>query len=427
MFKLKPKKNQSNQNKGTTASSLTLKLAYTFIFATLIYLDYHHHDTFMAVSVSTITEMQAFLGPFYAKVAVFISEGVFLLPALFLVYKVVNPRSFSENQYYFQLVNLCLVATLVLKGAYERGRPLLIGEEIVPYDCCCDYGMPSGHSSSSMTGFHVIAFSLSFGVTSRNQSLLTRLLQLVCYATAILIGWSRLELGVHSLNQVLYGFLLSGFIIIIWSYKVHKRALRALSIKKTALATGGLFLVFSTLAYFLIVNMNVGSEPSPKWKYWTKCPECNGTFKYEQIKSTAGITCLGSLAIGYFINFNASRAYRYKIHQKSVPLCLKRFCVVVILFVLSRGVFLGAESVFHRLLPKGLYEKAFFNAIMEFVFRNTICVMQSGGLAWVFGSLGLAVEADFYSEWDEFGFDGSTASGETFTMLDASIELDLQL
>ena len=416
------KTTKATQNEGgSTANQKVLKLVYTIIFAVLIYLDYYNHDSFMDFSVSLITQMQISLGPVYGKIGYFISYGVIFLPAFYLIYRVIHPRCYAENQYYIQLIVLAVVATLILKAAYGRGRPEFVGQNVIAYDCCCDYGMPSGHSSFALTGFHILAFALAFGVSSREKSLGTGLLQLACYVGAILVGWSRLQLGAHALNQVVYGFLLSGFVILIWTWRVFKRTLKLLSLGKTSLAVGSLFWLATIFAYFWLVKKDIESEPSPRWKYWTKCPNCSGTFKYEQITTTTAITGLGTLVLGYAINFKISRSDRHKLNERSAGLFFKRLGAVLIVLLFTGVISLGVSALFVGQVPDNLYGKAYLKAILLFVALNILCAMLSGGLAWVFASLGLAVEADFYREdEDGLGYDGTSTSKDRFNRLDVT-------
>jgi membrane-associated phospholipid phosphatase len=83
-------------------------------------------------------------------------------------------------------LTLALFVTITGKSLMSHPRPSWASDEIQAWACDPDFGNPSGHSLTSMT----------FASFSSNHYLLF---------LAFLVGYSRMVLGVHSLNQVVFG------------------------------------------------------------------------------------------------------------------------------------------------------------------------------------------------------------------------------
>jgi undecaprenyl-diphosphatase len=104
------------------------------------------------------------------------------------------------------------------KLIFHRVRPADVGfyEET-------NFSFPSGHSTTAMVLFGMISYFLIRNSTSRRQRILFLLLGLTII---LLVGFSRIYLGVHFLSDVLGGYLLGatwlilGITVIEWlSYK----------------------------------------------------------------------------------------------------------------------------------------------------------------------------------------------------------------
>jgi len=98
-----------------------------------------------------------------------------------------------------QLVAIVLIEKSKL--AFGRARPSFNGMYVLEDS----YSFPSGHALTSMVSFGLLAYLVAIGF---EQSAIRRVTVALCGALIILIGFSRLLLGVHYLSDVVGGYAL---------------------------------------------------------------------------------------------------------------------------------------------------------------------------------------------------------------------------
>ena len=106
--------------------------------------------------------------------------------------------------YYLAAFSLdkCLIG--IMKQIYHNPRPYMVDSDIHAYHCSKEFGNPSGHSSSACL-ISVLLY-LDIGQNLRMVFKIPSLLLSLFWAIGI--PFSRYLLGVHSLDQVVYGFTL---------------------------------------------------------------------------------------------------------------------------------------------------------------------------------------------------------------------------
>ena len=114
-------------------------------------------------------------------------------------------------------VHLCNFAKLV----YSQGRPFLI-DKMVKKACESGYGNPSGHSFQFTS--NLLAFVQMFIDLFELNKLRTIIIYVVCGILILSINFSRIVLGVHSINQVILGdtFGFTTYFIICKIIQPHK-------------------------------------------------------------------------------------------------------------------------------------------------------------------------------------------------------------
>lgn len=95
----------------------------------------------------------------------------------------------------------------ITKMAYHEARPFMVPNNVINvYGCSSEYGNPSGHSLFA-AAFNIFFFLDIFhsGRYTYSKPIYFSLLFLAC-AITFLIGFARFYVGVHTLNQIVYGW-----------------------------------------------------------------------------------------------------------------------------------------------------------------------------------------------------------------------------
>lgn len=103
----------------------------------------------------------------------------------------------------FSAVGGSALLNLVLKNIFQRSRPIFPQAFSVE----TGFGFPSGHTMISLAFYGVIAYIALTYIKSRNWKALT---VTGAVGISVLIGFSRLYLGVHYLTDVLAGWAAGG-------------------------------------------------------------------------------------------------------------------------------------------------------------------------------------------------------------------------
>lgn len=133
------------------------------------------------------------------KAISFLGDGLFVFLMFSLLAWTVNTRQALQVGLVGAVIGLLVGA---LKVAVQQPRPYLTDSAIVPLQLSGGFGMPSGHSASVVGLFALLwlyrrnAWSLSLALTA-----------------ILLVGLSRLYLGVHSWEQVVAGWALGAVVV----------------------------------------------------------------------------------------------------------------------------------------------------------------------------------------------------------------------
>ena len=157
---------------------------------------------------------------------------------------------YRANQVYWICLFTCLLLVMnITKMAYREARPFWIDPTVYQGDCSSEFGNPSGHSMTAALLAVALAFSILELVSGESKRRL--ILGLLIFPVALLyffaMGLSRLTLGVHSVNQILYGWLWG-----IWLAVAGHFCLRDLVIAKAKSFLNGT--TFPTVKELLIVS-----------------------------------------------------------------------------------------------------------------------------------------------------------------------------
>ena len=128
----------------------------------------------------------------------------------------------SKFMYYLFVLAIDKVIVSYFKLFYNHPRPYMIDGNIKPISCSKSFGNPSGHSCSASL-FAIVVFCDVFHGSQMGQkpskfyswyTYISVLLFMLFWAGSI--PYTRFVMGVHSLDQIIYGSCLgvwSGFIM----------------------------------------------------------------------------------------------------------------------------------------------------------------------------------------------------------------------
>ena len=103
------------------------------------------------------------------------------------------------------------------KMAYHSPRPYMVSDDVQVFGCSTEYGHPSGHSLNSMA--FCIGLLLDRIASHKEDSICLRVLQYIAsIGFPLLVGFSRLYNGDHSMDQILYGWLLGLWLAFVTHY-----------------------------------------------------------------------------------------------------------------------------------------------------------------------------------------------------------------
>ncbi len=195
-----------------------LIIVFLFLVCGLFYDKLHVIDDFIYKYISLLKN--PILTVFFKIITNFSSALVLILLTIlsFIIFK--NKRYGT-----FISINLISITTLnqILKLIFARTRPLdlMIIEE-------SGYSFPSGHSMASMAFYGFIIFLVWKYVKTNKKWIYTIVLSLLI----LLIGISRIYLGVHYASDVLAGFILTLAYLIIFTAIIDSKLEIETKVKK---------------------------------------------------------------------------------------------------------------------------------------------------------------------------------------------------
>ena len=107
-----------------------------------------------------------------------------------------------------------------VKVLYYRPRPV----DAEQFLHSTSFGFPSGHALSAIAGFGMMAFAWAEATEMERES--RAVLWIFAVALMLVIGTSRLYLGVHYLSDVLAGFLYGGLWLVVCLYAYQRAKVR---------------------------------------------------------------------------------------------------------------------------------------------------------------------------------------------------------
>lgn len=301
--------------------------------------------------LKTPMEMVSFLGNEYFF--------LFLLPALYWC---------VDAAIGLRVGFILLLSTSVndsLKLALHGPRPYWYSSDVIGHANETSFGVPSGHSQNSAAIWGMIA-----ALVRKWWAWLFAIL------IVLLIGISRLYLGVHFPHDVLLGWLLGGLVLwaTLYFWKPVSIWAKRLSLGQQILAAfgAGLVLILFSLIPFLGLKYNNWQAPEAWAQYATEAVSMSGAL-------TAGGTLFGLLAGLAWFNRQGGFSAEGSAWKRVVRFLLGAVGVLVF--------YLGLDILFGLIAPDA---EALLPYMLRFIRYTVIGAWVSAGAPWIFVRLKLA-------------------------------------
>ena len=152
---------------------------------------------------------------FFFKFITYYASGEWFIILCILVFFFYKDKKFKIVIPIY-IVGIGLI-TILMKNIFVRVRPfdLMIIEEV-------GYSFPSGHSSASIAFYGLVAYLIYKSDWQRYKKILIIVILLLL---SLLIGISRIYLGVHYPSDVLAGFMVGiiYFVLFVYIYNIERR------------------------------------------------------------------------------------------------------------------------------------------------------------------------------------------------------------
>ncbi len=208
-------------------------------------------QTFGVALIQALQVLSPTLDDFMALISFLGTIDFYMLFLTFLYWNVSTSAGFR--------VFLVLLATDVpgtaLKHLLRQPRPYWVDNRIIPLSTETSYGIPSTHASDSLSVWGMLAANLK-----KNW------LWITAAGLVLLIGLSRLYLGVHFPHDVLGGWLLGLGILLLFFWS--EKRMRPWLANQASISLIGLALLISILIPalgFLVRGVTAGSPDPSAW------------------------------------------------------------------------------------------------------------------------------------------------------------------
>ena len=241
----------NNNNVIKNHKNILVLIIITFILEFLL------RNFLFSISIPTIIFLQKYFYYLYPLEMFFslfgMEKGIFFI--LIISYNQ------SNTLFPLMLLSIALISIYiggVLKLIYQDERPFFVNSEILVLNCEGGFGNPSNHSLLS-TFFYLSLYEIyvnqnkSFNQKKKKMFLILVILFVCC------IVFSRMFLGVHTLNQILFGSLI-GFFLYYFTFKIYKidrwNFLMVIYNCKKIIFFIIFLIIFGCLSYYLFFNFD---------------------------------------------------------------------------------------------------------------------------------------------------------------------------
>jgi membrane-associated phospholipid phosphatase len=127
-----------------------------------------------------------------------------------------RPRAF----YYIILISFLVITNNLLKVVYKIPRPFWIFADVKAYACQKGFGSPSGHTMIAWA--MPIAMVLDIRRSNPSGKVMIIISFVITLCIGLFEGWTRMVLGVHTIDQVMLGAVIGIWMAFTFEYIIKK-------------------------------------------------------------------------------------------------------------------------------------------------------------------------------------------------------------
>jgi membrane-associated phospholipid phosphatase len=255
-----------------------------------------------------------------------------------------------------------------LKMAFHGPRPYWYSTEVIRYASETSFGLPSGHAQIAVGVWGMLAASIRkwWG-------------WLIAILIILLIGISRLYLGVHFPLDVILGWLIGALLLwlVLHFWKPATAFLKKMSLGDQILAAflSGLIIILFSLIPFAILKATNWQPPLAWAKFATEAISLSGGI-------TMGGTLFGLLTGLAWINHRGGFSTDGPVWKRFLRFMLGVVGILVL--------YVGLDVLFGLITPDA---EALLPYLMRYVRYTLVGAWVSAGAPWIFIKLNLAKKA----------------------------------
>lgn len=227
-----------------------------FFFAAIFVFEYFLREAVYSASVEIQSEISQNYNTSAANFLMTITKAgqkEVLIP-IYIILFVSTPLNISLS-FKINLI-ICYYLSNVLKACYHYNRPYFEEVYFPNMNCNSGYGNPSGHSFMSTSLYLGLNKALTSLPYFNTRAYMKIMIGTIVYLLLVLIMFSRFYIGVHSIDQILFGFFLGvGVYLTLFQY-LRLHLLNDEQIKLKFLNPGNKILIdYSAIVILLILTL----------------------------------------------------------------------------------------------------------------------------------------------------------------------------
>ncbi|CAD8085109.1 unnamed protein product [Paramecium primaurelia] len=340
-------------------NKIILSILYTSLLIAYIVIDIAFNDELWDVSKSFALSMQKSIPVFEQLVYEFFSDIVFI-PPIAAFYCFIYDDNKLNSLLYLSVVVTSVTTNEILKNIYHQARPYMIEPEIKSLKCNSDYGKPSGHSQNSLvmlilmpvllfpsikqlrrnkvqvefqenldkgeshSGYTIYSIKTSeirnsqqqvnTNIQSKCKIAMKLMLIIFILLSIVMTGISRIFLGVHSLGQVILGWVWGIYITLMYIFVIHdplkQYILKLLNPQRNRLEEINHFIPMSFFLLLILLGLSLGLlklnslvyyDKQDMSKWIARINECQSTHYTKDSPQILFNSCFQLTAIGAVI------------------------------------------------------------------------------------------------------------------------------